>query len=158
MARVSGQLAVQTNMLSDVVTGLRRRPGTRYRTYAGGRLASRQHVKTFYVEAAGSFYTVVLNSATGTLMLYDKNYNLVSETQNSYLLAPGGVRTLRTTTHAGDIYVLNPMHQCQLGSPDPTKQNPDTTGFYYVRTGAFSKKYSIKVSSLGDTVFEYKFS
>ena len=155
MARVSGQLAVQTNMLSDVVTGLRRRPGTKYRTHTEGRVASRLHVKTFYVEAGGTFYTVVLNSATGALLLYDKDYNLVSETQSSYLVAPGGVRTLRTTTHAGDIYVLNPMHQCTLGSPDPSKINPDSTGFYYIRTGAFNKKYTVKISSLGDAVFEY---
>lgn len=154
-ARVSGQLELQTNMLSDVVTGLRRRPGSTYRTSLVNRVASRKHVKTFYVESAGSFYTVVLNSATGVLLLYDNDFKLVSETSNPYLINPSGVRALRTTTHAGDMYVLNPIYQCQLGALDTTKINPDVSGFYYIRTGAFSKTYTVKISSFGDTVFSY---
>lgn len=155
MARVSGQLELQTNMLSDVVTGLRRRPGSTYRTSLVNNTASRKHVKTFHVESAGSFYTIVLNSATGVLLLYDKDFNLVSETANPYLINPSGVRALKTTTHAGDMYVLNPMYQCQLGAVDNTKKNPDLTGFYYIRTGAFSKTYTVKISSFSDTVFSY---
>ena len=143
--RRPGQMEEQLNMLSDPVYGLRRRPGA-------------QGLSEFNVDALGT----ILASTTAELGV--KYYHVIVHPGSlrvipvlapatEYVLdAPyltGATRTdVMLTSMRGDLWVGNRKAMPAGIAPNSaTLQNPTYTGFFFVRTGAFSKRYEVRITT-----------
>ena len=143
--RIQGQLSQQLNMLSDPVTSLRRRPGMMYRNHIAGFNAHPEKTISQYMEVEDKSFNLYINTATGKIYVMDVNHNLITEKQHDYLIAPNA--TDIQITSANDYgWILNKTKKPALGAIDSTKLNPDKHGFFFIKTGAFQKEYSIILS------------
>lgn len=141
-ARLDGQLSMQENMLSDIVSGLRRRPGVRTLSTIPDFNPTPTNTLATYVEGATGNYTTFINSTTGEMVVCALDGTLLSRATSPYLVA-SKVSAIRETTVAGVSWLLNTEKVPALGPVDTTKANPIYDGWFYTRTGAFSKKYRI---------------
>lgn len=141
-ARLEGQLSMQENMLSDIVSGLRRRPGIRTLGTIPNFNPTPTNTLATYVEGATGNYNTFINSTTGEMAVCALDGTLLSRVTSPYLVA-SNVSAIRETTVAGVSWLLNTERKPALGPLDTTKANPVLDGWFYVRTGAFSKKYQI---------------
>jgi len=151
--RIEGQLTAQNNMLSDIVTGLRRRPGSEYKqtllTTTGDSLHS------LYLELGDIGYHIYVNPLDGKLRVYDSNWVLVHTTTDLYLVA-SSAGSIRTVTQGGYTWLLNVEKKPALAPFDPFKRDPRENGWFNILTGAYSKGYSIKVVVDGfDSTYTY---
>lgn len=141
-ARLEGQLSMQENMLSDIVSGLRRRPGVRTLSTVPDFNPTPTNTLATYVEGATGNYNTFINSTTGEMVVCALDGTLLSRATSPYLIA-SKVSAIRETTVAGISWLLNIEKVPALGPVDTTKANPIYDGWFYIRTGAFSKKYQI---------------
>lgn len=141
-ARLEGQLSLQENMLSDIVSGLRRRPGVRLLGTVSSFHPTPINTLATYVEGATGNYNTFINATTGEMVVCALDGTLLSRATSPYLVA-SKVSSIRETTVAGVSWLLNTEKKPALGAVDTTKSNPVLDGWFYVRTGAFSKKYQI---------------
>lgn len=146
--RLDGQVSVQTNMLSDVVNGMRRRPGARFlktATFLGQ--PSNDTVFTSYVDIEDDVKHIILNTQNGQLLVLSEDFG--TEHYNgiqSYLIA-SSASAIQTATMRGHMYFANTEKHPAVVTAGGTQQNPSNTGFFFVKTGAFSKTYDITVHS-----------
>lgn len=145
--RLPGQVGAQQNMVSDLVTGIRRRPGIQHiRTLALIDNVSTDSVQSKYIELDTSGWHVYLNAYGGTLTAVSSDFLTVHSATHPYFKAADGLASTLCTVADGDyLWVLNKGVKPTLGSVDTHKQNPARSGFAYVRTGAFSKSYTVLV-------------
>lgn len=140
--RSDGQLGSQLNMVSDPVTGLRRRGGFKYNFDISG-VGNNPYIKL--VDILGVYYFMFINHATGNVRIYDLNGTLKRSYSNPYLITEEKSR-LRSIVSRNSCYIVNTEKV-------PTKQvlatsstfNPAWAGYLSVRQGAFSKQYSVTV-------------
>ena len=149
--RLDGQVSTQVNMLSDPVTNVRRRAGTPLlATYNFGSVTGTD-LYTQYLERGVDGRNLVINTSTGSWWLLDKTgASVVSNGQDDYLKAAQGSSSIQTTSVSGELFILNREavpNVVRSGS----KQDPTTTGWYFTKTGAFSKAYTLTVQSGGKT-------
>lgn len=144
--RIEGQLTEQTNMLSDIVTGLRRRPGSVYRQKWTAETLDSLH--STYLEMGNTGYHLFVNPLDGCIKVYDMNYALVFEKVEPYLIA-SSVSSIHTVTQSGYTWFLNTEELPVLGAVDATTLNPDNIGWFSVMTGAYSKAYTVTISTEG---------
>lgn len=146
--RQPGQLGAQLNMLSDPVTGLRRRPRA-YHVAGTGMLSSGPDALfTAYIERGSDGRHLLINTVTGVWQLLSKDTGtLIRSGQSDYLKASIGATSIQTASIAGLTYILNTEKQPITVVSNAGKQNPKTTGFFYVTSAAFSKYWSVTVSS-----------
>ncbi len=85
--RLPGQVEEQTNMLSDTVTGPRRRPGAQVRAIGDLAGASFTNVRAGYVELSGQPIHYAINTENGMVRLYDADFGLIANMQCDYLAA-----------------------------------------------------------------------
>lgn len=162
-ARQPGQVETQVNMISDLVLGLRRRTGT---LRAGKCLTLDLRDKWDKVFQ----YTVDLGRGAPTTYLVDVTdgslhkvripvpgaNNDISELIGTYpYLVAGRGADLRATVVGNTLYIANtakkPVGNGALGR-DPAKR-----GFFFVRTGAFGKKFELTITADGvPTTFTYE--
>jgi hypothetical protein len=141
--REDGQLSSQFNMLSDPVTGLRRRAGTKYHADL---LNTTGDPYIRVVDIYGEYYIMCIDTVSGTLRLYDLNGVAVSSNSNNYYKTTRGKSSIRSVVSRNSCYIVNTekVPKKQL-SGTSTSFNPDYAGYFSVRQGAFSKLYSITV-------------
>ena len=147
--RLDGQVSTQVNMLSDVVRGIRRRPGMHLRTAVNfGPGWNRNQVFATTVDVGDAAVHVLINTATGLLVVLSEVFSILHNTAYPYLVGVDA-STIRVATLRGFLYICNTAQQ-------PTKvvslvgtQNPDLTGFFYVPAGQFSKIYNVTVAVAG---------
>jgi len=153
--RQEGQLGAQDNMVSDPVTGLRRRIGIAYSASLPANAWLPGRLKSTYVELGSLGYNLVIDTSSGTLYAL----NAVADTllftlQNNYLKA-AAAKSIRITTMAGSGWILNTEMMPVVASV-PDKQNPTNRGFFSVRLGQFAKAYAVSVtSSVGSVTATY---
>src|SRR5690554_4706426 len=108
-ARLPGQLTEQTNMLSDPVTGLRRRPGIEY-LYAQdtGQSdgADSDSIFAQFTDIAGSQCHIMVNTKLGEVYIRDVNYNLEKTFQTDYLKATSA-RSIRAASVGDSLFLAN---------------------------------------------------
>ena len=139
--RLDGQVGAQSNMLSDAVTGLRRRPGSLVR-YSGAHAgAVSGKVVGWDTDIGGSLLKLLLNTTTGVLTILDASYTVVGSLTSTYLQAADR-KNIRTTTVGERMIIANLEKQPALGAAN-TAINTAQAGFFYVVAGAFSKAYTI---------------
>lgn len=140
--REDGQLGSQLNMLSDPVTGLRRRGGIKHHADLTG-VGNDPYIKL--VDILGVNYLMFINNATGTVRIYSMSGTLLRTYQTPYLICDSK-RNIRSIVSRNNCYIVNTEQV-------PTKQslttsstfNPAHAGYLSVRQGAFSKQYSVTI-------------
>lgn len=148
--REDGQLGEQINMLSDAVTGLRRRGGVKLAAIlAGTSTASYLRVTAI----AGNTYITAVDTTTGTLRVYDFLGTVLATYTSAYLLAAGKA-SIRSTVSRDNFFVLNtekiPSKVLTGGSP----MNPKDYGYFSIRSSTFSKSFTVSVThpNIGGTM------
>lgn len=146
-ARLPNQVTEQVNMLSDLVTGPRRRGGTRLIR----ELNVSNSVVTEVVNLRGVDTLIAVEYDTGRVQVYTlcKNSNLLLDSTSDYLKANSG-RSIRFTQHSNDIYILNVEQVVQAGeSHSEVNVDPTLQGYFYTNTGALGTTYDVIVDVAG---------
>lgn len=155
-SRKDGQLSMQENMLSDIVSGLRRRPGVRALSVIPNFNPSATNILTSYTEGDGGAYNVIINTTSGVLAVCSLAGAVLSTAQSDYLKA-SGARALQEASVAGATWLLNTEKIPTAGPVDTTKRNPVYDGWFYIRTGAFNKVYQLRME-WGASAFEVSYT
>lgn len=144
--RLAGQCSEQVNMLSDPVTGVRRRPSTEYvGTLTELGVISSSELFTAVYEAVGGAQLLAINPATGAWAVRDTSTGLtVHSGVDTYFIAPYA-SALQSVSLGGVLYLVNTDTPIQTVASNAGKLDPSTTGFYFVRSGSFSKAYAVQV-------------
>lgn len=144
--RQNGQLTEQLNMLSDPVTGLRRRPGLITQKYletpTNG--VSWNTVWSTFMEVGELSVNLVVFTQSGQWIALDKGMNTVlSSGQHNYLKTNNATH-IRATNNTGLGWILNTEQK-----PNPVQGQSNVIdkrrGFITIRSGAFLKDYSFKL-------------
>lgn len=155
--RVGGQLTEQLNMLSDPVTGLRRRPGFKFSAVLDYKAEdiSFDSLYSQYMELNDKPVHLFINTKTGRCIVTDKEFETLLNTSNDYLKAPNA-SYIKATNSFGLGWILNT-------SKKPTKvsnqglRNPANDGFIEIKSGAFLKDYTFQVL-IGSTLHQITYS
>lgn len=147
--RLVGQVTAQDNMISDIVTNVRRRPGLAYRASFSMPGEDYTSIRAWETDIAGQRVHVFVGTKTGTLKLVSEDFHTeFMSVQNDYLKGPNA-QIIRGTTVGDDFFLMNVLQQPAAGPAVERNVNPNRQGFYYVRSGAFSKTYIITVTLKG---------
>ncbi|UVD33043.2 non-contractile tail tubular protein [Acinetobacter phage vB_Ab4_Hep4] len=144
--RSDGQLGAQLNLLSDAVTGLRRRGGVKFQTKLAG-IPNSSYIRL--IDINGVNYIMIVDTVTGTLKIYSFDGSLLKSHQTDYLKASNGKASIRSTVSRNNCFVLNTeqvITKTPIGGTNPTP-NPSTMGYISIRSGQFSKMYSVDIKS-----------
>lgn len=143
--RTDGQLGEQINMLSDPVTGLRRRGGVKF---VKNLVDTPSSAYIEIVEFSGVPYTVTIDTATGTVRVYSSfatGTTLLSTTQNNYFKASSKT-VLRSTIAREKYYIVNTEKvPTKQNLTTNTRKNPDKFGYFSIRGSEFSKTFSVSI-------------
>lgn len=143
--RLPGQVTAQVNMLSDPVTGVRRRPSSEHVRTLDVAASNRDSVFSAYLERDTGSRHLVINTASGILTLLGPDGSTEILRQSfSYLLASSR-RSLQITSLAGRTYILNTEKRPSGEVDNSGKIDPTIGGFFFVKSGAFSKRYAVSV-------------
>lgn len=145
--RQDGQLGSQVNMLSDPVTGLRRRSGIKYI----------HHLDYIYPESYirivkinGAPREVVIDTVRGRLSIFGSitaSTPTVQTFTDDYFKATHGKISIRTTSTRGNFFIVNTEKVPQKSfKPDVTLKDPRLSGYFSVRGSEFSKPFTVTVS------------
>lgn len=150
--RLDGQVSTQVNMLSDVVNGMRRRPGARFVSQLlMDDVSDVNKVFSTYVDVEDTVYHVIINTASGRLIILNEDFSAVPvNITNPYLVAPAA-SNIQTASLRGHLYIANTSKAPTATYDNAGKQNPAMTGFFFVKTGVFDKAYDITVSTSSGT-------
>lgn len=146
--RQPGQVGEQTNMLSDPVTGIRRRPGARLVNTLNIPVSSDDALFSAYIERGSDGRHLLINTESGAWYLLNKaGTSIVNQGQSNYLKASVGSTSIQTASIAGLTYILNTEQKPALSRSNTGRRNPSSTGFFYATTSAFSKQWQVTVQS-----------
>lgn len=146
-ARLPNQVSEQVNMLSDLVTGPRRRGGTRLIR----ELDVTNNVVTKVVSLRGVDCLITVEFDTGRVQVYTLCKNSVSllDSTTNYLVATSG-RSIRFVQHSNDIYILNVEKVVTAAAAAPEAGiDPQRQGYFYVNTGALGTTFKVIVDVNG---------
>lgn len=148
--RKPGQLGSQVNMLSDPVTSIRRRPGAVLLNNGTGITAPLAgQLFTSYVERGTDGRHLVINTATGGWYLLGKDTGQVVNSGNhAYFRAAIGATSIQTASVGGLTYILNTEQQPVIARSTTGQQDPSTTGFLAILSGAFQKVYDVTLNGV----------
>lgn len=155
--RQPGQLGAQWNMVSDPVSGVRRRPPADISWQSSIPNPGLDSLFTEYVERGSDGRHLLISTDSGQWWLLNKQGSgIVSSGQDDYFKASLGQTSIQTASIAGLTYILNTEQVPTTTVDNSGKLDPSTTGFFYVKTAAFQKRWNITVSSGGtDYVGDY---
>jgi hypothetical protein len=149
--RLDGQVSLQSNMLSDVVEGMRRRPGMRMLTsgaFGGGALWGKDQMYATSIDIDDTSVHVLVNTQWGTVALYADDMTLLTAQTNAYLAAPDA-SSIQVAALRGYLYICNTSVAPIKVVDNSQRIDPDKTGFFFVKTGQYSKIYNITVTING---------
>lgn len=153
--RLDGQVTAQDNMLSDTVTNLRRRPGCAFAYSIAMPGATADSILAWDTNLAGTQCQVVLNTTDGVVRLLDSSYALLATLPASAYLTTADVGSIQVATVGDEFFIANLSQKPTLGASD-AGASPVKRGFFYVKAGAFSKSYDVKVqTSAGSATATY---
>lgn len=144
--RLPGQVQAQENMLADLVTGLRRRPGARYEFDLAVPGANTDTIRAWYTDIAGETVHVILDTSDGKVRLLDGAYSLLDTLDAGAYLTVSDKSKIRATTVGDEFFLLNTEQAPTLGTPTAS-MDPNKRGAFYVVAGAFSKEYSVTITT-----------
>lgn len=142
--RVPGQLTTQLNMISDPVTGLRRRPGTEFiQVLADLNLDTAQRPRVYHTDINNRSVVMLVFPDTGDLLVFDDQTGeeLYRPATTSYLQA-ASASLLQLVTMGDEVFIANLGIKPGKLPPTGTK-NPKRFGYFYVVAGQYAKDYTL---------------
>lgn len=145
--REDGQLGEQINMLSDPVTGLRRRGGTKF-TQAIPYRSANSYIQL--VELGGEHRAVIIDTATGQVSVVHDISNPDSprtDLQSNYFKTTKGKASIRSTVIRDKMYVVNTekvptvLETGQNAGKDPRKY-----GYFSIRASQFGQQFTVRLA------------
>lgn len=148
--RLDGQVSLQTNMLSDVVRGMRRRPGMQVRANAVdvGLPWTREQIFASSVDVGDSAVHIIICTATGRLRVLASDFTSLHDVAYPYLVG-ADASIIQVATLRGFLYICNTAQQPGKVVSLTGLLNPDLTGFFFVTAGQFSKQYNVTATIAG---------
>lgn len=154
--RQPGQLGAQLNMLSDPVSGLRRRPPAEIVWGSSIDNPGLDSLFTEYVERGTDGRHLLINTSNGNWWLLSKNgKTIVNRGNDPYFVTTVGQTSIQTASIAGLTYILNTEMAPRTAVDNTGRIDPSTTGFFYIKTVAFQKRWEVTVSWTGGSVSGY---
>lgn len=146
--RLDGQVSLQTNMLSDVVNGMRRRPGGRYIAELPLLAGTANDVLfSTYVDIGDQTSHVLINTQTGRLRIMSEDFTDMKYDGTHNYLVGSNASVIQTSSLRGHLYIANTeKNPALVYNGNANKKNPRQTGFFFIKSGAFSKTYDITLS------------
>jgi hypothetical protein len=146
--RLPGQLDAQFNMTSDLVAGLRRRPGVGVIS-AIGAYSNAAKVKQYNTDMGGVSVSIIVDTGSGSIRVVEENSGtLLASLTNAYLTS-ASARDIRLVTLNDAVWLCNVTRKPTVA--DSTDKglypNPDLMGYFYIVTGVFSKEYRVTVTN-----------
>ena len=133
--------------MSDIVTNVRRRPGLTKKFHYSMPGEDTDSVRAWETDIAGQRVHVFVGVRTGKLLVMSEDLTTMRfETTNTYLQA-AAAQDIRGTTVGDEFFFLNVTKQPALGASAEIGPDPTRRGFFYIRSGAFSKTYSITLTA-----------
>lgn len=152
--RLEGQVSAQDNMLSDAVSGLRRRPGAELRQVM--QLGTtRECVLGWSTDIGGRQVKLLLNLTDGILRIYTDDWQELKVMDANPYLVTSDRRNIRMTVVGDSLVIANVAVKPKLGATNPDVVDPTNKGFAFIRTGAFDRKYTISVGVEGGVLKDY---
>jgi len=148
--RLPGQVTAQINMLSDPVTGPRRRPGAEWSFSLPAPGSTSSSLKAWETDIGGALIHVIACSNTGRVFVLNSQYELQATLTSTYLVAPT-VRELRGATVGSEMFLLNTSVK-PAATPNAAGISPARQGFAFVVAGTFSKTFDITIKTNAGTV------
>lgn len=150
--RLPGQVSQQDNMLSDTTTGPRRRPGAEFKyafDFAGEDDTS---IKSWDTDINGEKVNILIGTKTGYwVVIRQGTYEHLGSGNHAYLITTDPAN-LRATTVGSEFYFLNTTQKPVAAPIDPGITPPGRRGFYFVKSGAFSKSFVVTITTNLGTV------
>lgn len=145
--RLVGQVTAQDNMVSDIVTNVRRRPGLSKKFHYSMPGEDTTSIKAWETDIAGQRVHVFVGVRTGRLLVMSEDLSTMRyETTAAYLQA-SAAQDIRGTTVGDSFFFLNVTKQPTAGAASEPAQTPNNLGFFYIRSGAFSKQYKVTITN-----------
>lgn len=141
-SRLPGQLELQENMVSDPVTGLRRRPGSVLRFVERLPEADTTSIQAWRTDIAGVSCDCILDVNTGTLLIREGGET--TTLQSDYLKAVDS-RMIRHTSVGESLYLCN-ISKIPEGVVSTTGiKDPTRYGWAYIKASALSKEFKVTI-------------
>lgn len=154
--RQPGQLGAQLNMLSDPVSGIRRRPPAEIVWESSIDNPDLDSLYTEYVERGSDGRHLLINTRNGNWWLLSKDgKSIVNSGNDPYFVTTVGQTSIQTASIAGLTYILNTEMAPNTTVDNTGRIDPSTTGFFYIKTVAFQKRWEVTVSWTGGSVSGY---
>ena len=134
--RLDGQVSNQLNMVSDALTGLRRRKGFELLRF----LENSDDARFWWFSISGASYMIAHNYSTGIIRVYSDKGILVGSIQNNYLI--GAYQDFQYTSVSGLGAVLNTQ---VLPKMQTIQERKYLEGFIDVVTGEVEYDWDITV-------------
>lgn len=145
--REDGQLGEQVNMLSDPVTSLRRRGGTKF-TQAIPYRSANSYIQL--VELGGEHRAVIIDTATGQVSVVHDISNPDSprtDLQSNYFKANKGKASIRSTVIRDKMYIVNTEKvPTVLETGQNTGKDPRKYGYFSIRASQFGQQFTVSLS------------
>lgn len=148
--RLPGQLTAQTNMVSDPVTSLRRRPGVVYRQSWDWPSADADHIMGWFTDVGGQRVHLILNTNNGNLRVLGEDFVQQASLEGGAYLTNADPTHIRATAVGNEFFFCN-VDVAPVVVYTPADSDPALGGFFYVGAGAFSKGYNVSVMYSGST-------
>ena len=134
--RLDGQVSNQLNMVSDALTGLRRRKGFELLRF----LENSDDARFWWFSISGASYLIAHNYSTGSIRVYSDKGILVGSIQNDYLI--GAYQDFQYTSVSGLGTVLNTQ---VLPKMQTIQERKYLEGFIDIVTGEVEYDWDITV-------------
>ena len=134
--RLDGQVSNQLNMVSDALTGLRRRKGFELLRF----LENSDDARFWWFSISGASYMIAHDYSTGSIRVYSDKGILVGSIQNNYLI--GAYQDFQYTSVSGLGAVLNTQ---VLPKMQTIQERKYLEGFIDVVTGEVQYNWDIRV-------------
>ena len=156
-ARQPNQVQQQLNMLSDPVTGPRRRGG--FEHFGTLDSLTGDQFKSEMYDIGGDVYALTVRTDTGKALLYAVDVpgkaqgEFIKEVNFPYAVA-STPRSIRFAKHGSGVIILNTEKVVTAGAALPEDQlHPDRMGYFYIQQGQLDREFEVlyQLGEAGDT-------
>lgn len=149
ISRLPGQVSEQINMVSDPVTGVRRRVGAALRMSFKSEGASKSML-AWKADIGGVSCEVFLNTVTGELILFEEGGTQpVARFKDDYLKTPQP-NTIQHTGVGDSLFILNTL-QIPEAIKDTGANKFKNYGYFNVTGSALRQTFTVAVTHQGNT-------
>lgn len=143
--REEGQLGKQINMLSDPVTGLRRRGGFKYHQRIST-ISPNSYIRIINID--GVQRVIAIDTTSGNLYVFNDfasaevTWTIIN---NTYFKTTGGKSSIKTTVARGNFFIVNTEKVPELMTVTSTRKNPTKYGYFSIRSSQFNTRFSVSI-------------